>query len=758
MRAVNTPTTALGLLGFLASGAMVVHASDTLYVDDDAPAGGDGLSWPAAYRYLQDALAAAESSGGAIVEIHVAAGTYRPDQGQNQTTSDRAASFALLNGLAVRGGYAGLGNPDPDLRYIEAHESVLFGDLAGDDGETGGSNGENSYHVVTAHDVDATAVLDGFTITSGSANGPDDNQNGGGLYANPGSPTVSKCTFIHNSAHDGGGAYCEEGSITFSDCVFLDNRAYSSGGGLYSRDGAADVQRCRFARNSANYSGGADFYRADVIVSECMFEANHAFAAGGAVFIDESPATVVNCRFLGNSGRHGGAVYSSLYHSGDSQLVNSVFIANQAGYRGGAIYSSGFDHDVATTITNCTIVANDSARDLGEGVYTYNRYNSHCYVANSILWANGGASPGEQATENTNIDYSCIQGGWTGGGGTGIIDGDPLFRLDPEGWSYGTSSYGNVRLAPGSPCLDFGDNDADIDRAVAGIQPLPDFDLDNLLRIVDEPLAPDRTLPPVVDMGAYEYQDDCNGNLILDSVELDAGTGDDCNANFVLDECESQDDCNINDVLDICDMATGQFPDCNLNDIMDECDISSGASQDQDNSGVPDECETALTGYWRMDIGFDVTGCYWFDHYATQVRYLRFDENSDLAESWILVNGEYLKLEYPSTDGFSVNRLFYAGELTANTDRTIAAQRFVSHTGKWGLTELVVVNDGSGGFEYGAEDGKTLLEGTLNPELTVMTGTWEFRESWGGSMRTIHRDAPGRVAAGAADDHRSRSR
>ena len=53
--------------------------ADTLYVEDNAPPGGDGLSWRSPYTYLQDALYHAAADP-AIAEIRVAAGTYKPDQ------------------------------------------------------------------------------------------------------------------------------------------------------------------------------------------------------------------------------------------------------------------------------------------------------------------------------------------------------------------------------------------------------------------------------------------------------------------------------------------------------------------------------------------------------------------------------------------------------------------------------------------------------------------------------------------------------
>ena len=43
-------------------------------------------------------------------------------------------TFQLLDGLAIRGGYAGIGAPDPDARLIDTYFTMLTGDLSDDDG------------------------------------------------------------------------------------------------------------------------------------------------------------------------------------------------------------------------------------------------------------------------------------------------------------------------------------------------------------------------------------------------------------------------------------------------------------------------------------------------------------------------------------------------------------------------------------------------------------------------------------------------
>jgi hypothetical protein len=100
-----------------------------------------------------------------------------------------------------------------------------------------------------------------------------------------------------------------------------------------------------------------------------------------------------------------------------------------------------------------------------------------------------------------------------------------------------------------------------------------------------------------------ECEPDCDGNGIADSCDIDAGTSEDCNANGIPDECES--DCNGNGIADSCDVGGGGSPDCNANAIPDECevdcndngvpddcDIADLTSDDCNGNGIPDECET----------------------------------------------------------------------------------------------------------------------------------------------------------------------
>ncbi|MBW8000906.1 MAG: hypothetical protein FVQ80_02665 [Planctomycetes bacterium] len=188
-------------------------------VDADATGGNDGTSWSDAYTQLQSAFAAAGSGD----KILVAAGTYKPDYDVNSSThtGDRMATFQLINGVSVKGGYAGFSEPIPSCRDIKLYETILTGDIGIAD-----SNSDNSYHVVTGSGTDANAVLDGFTITQGYADEAVNDGRGGGMYNFSGSPTVKNCTFVENYASAmGGGMFNQLSAPMITNCTFIRNRS-----------------------------------------------------------------------------------------------------------------------------------------------------------------------------------------------------------------------------------------------------------------------------------------------------------------------------------------------------------------------------------------------------------------------------------------------------------------------------------------------------------------------------------------------------
>ena len=292
----------------LAGMAPAIAAGGVIYVDADASPGGDGSSWEDAYKYLQDALAVAVADD----QIWVAEGTYKPDANTANPsgTGEREATFQLINGVAIYGGYAGYGQPDPNERDFQLYETILSGDLNRDDVDvsdpcdllTEPTRADNSYHVVTGSGTDATAVLDGFTITAGNANGSGPYYTGGGMHNdNYSSPTVTNCTFIGNSADWGAGIFnYDYSSPTVTNCTFSSNSAVNYGGGM-----------CNVTFSSPT-------------VTNCTFIGNSAGSHGGGMSNERSSSpTLTNCILWGDSAPSGAEIYN-IYTSTPSVTYSDI--------------------------------------------------------------------------------------------------------------------------------------------------------------------------------------------------------------------------------------------------------------------------------------------------------------------------------------------------------------------------------------------------------------------------------------------------
>jgi hypothetical protein len=317
----------------------------------------DGKSWKTAYAELQVALA--EAYQGAD-EVWVAAGTYRPAR-----DVDRRAAFRLKQGLALYGGFKG-GETARDQRDWQVNETVLSGDLGSPLGREG-----NSYHVVVGA---VGAVLDGFTVTGGNADGEGFYSHGGGLLNYNGcSPAVSNCVFTGNHGLEGGAIYNYNLSApAITACEFRDNSA-EKGGAMVNRVGASpDVRACRFVGNTATWRGGALLidYGSGPRISRCAFEDNRSGGHGGGVFLESVAAQLGivgthfdGCTFRGNAAdlRGGGIACAD---ASNPTVTGCDFSGNVAGKGGGAISN---DYFVTATVRGCTFTGNtggDGAADI----------------------------------------------------------------------------------------------------------------------------------------------------------------------------------------------------------------------------------------------------------------------------------------------------------------------------------------------------------------------------------------------------------
>ncbi len=222
----------------------------TIYVDADNTTGPwDGTS-AHPFRYIQTGLDEAQASGDTVL---VGAGVYVGTRNKDLTFDGKAVTLRSEDGPAVT--------------IIDCQNSGRGFNFNAGEG--------------------AGAGVDGFTIRNGSVVG-----NGGAIYCEGSSPTITNCTIKGNTASDdggaiscywysdpqiincritgnaltdgnGGGIYCERSSPTITNCQITDNFTGSSGdgGGLYCYDGSSPtITNCTVANNWARFYAGIYCY------------------------------------------------------------------------------------------------------------------------------------------------------------------------------------------------------------------------------------------------------------------------------------------------------------------------------------------------------------------------------------------------------------------------------------------------------------------------------------------------------------------
>lgn len=461
---VDAPTLSITVTPLIGAGSinglqlrLAAALSSRIYVDAAATGANHGGTWADAYPSLQTALTAAANSGGVIQEIWVARGTYKPTTGALRT-----ARFTMRNNLAIYGGFAGT-ETSLDQRSPGANPTRLSG-LIGS-----GLDGEKTYQIVDASNVDETAVLDGFIIENGNANGVSPFNTGAGVYSVNGSPKIRNCTFLGlKSSVTGAGMASRLGSPIVSNCRFINSQSTGGAAVFHSLGGNLRLVNCRFHGSAASDFGGAvQVFSGQAALVNCFFTGNHAVVQGGAAYIAGATgqATFINCTIVNNSAATTGGIY--LTDGADATLINSIVFGNT-------------DTDGATSVQGAQL-----ASAVAGSVFTLTR--------------------------------NAVQG-WTGTlGGTGntALASSPFANLAGTDGVVGTGDDDGRLAEPptGSPCIDAGTNAlmpqdiADLDGDGNTSEPVP-LDLAGGLRFVDVAAVADTGVgpAPVVDLGAFEFQ------------------------------------------------------------------------------------------------------------------------------------------------------------------------------------------------------------------------------------------------------------
>src|SRR5690606_12153798 len=359
------------------------YSQEIIYVTENGT--GDGSSWENARGDLYELLEYLWDSNYWIGEIWVAAGTYQPPLNQ---------SFTMVNNVSIYGGFTGT-ETSRDQRDWMANPTYLKGN-----GASVIYNDDN--------DVSTTAVLDGFHIIDGYSA-----TNGGGIFNNRASPTISNCVFSGNTAVKGGAIFnganapiitnCEfrnniatEGGAVYNirsgsaytDCIFENNHAYSKGGAMYNSGAALRVDSSQFISNTSDLYGGAIANDNFINISsswktlfiDCEFSQNASIDSGGVIHNDGDADAFFNaCIFTDNSTGNSGGVFNNI--DGGLYFMNALVTYNHAE---SAALGVGLDN-TWNVFVNSTVTEN-TATD--ESLIIHN--DSNYLIFNSILIHNSG--------------------------------------------------------------------------------------------------------------------------------------------------------------------------------------------------------------------------------------------------------------------------------------------------------------------------------------------------------------------------------
>lgn len=215
-------------------------AEGIVYVTENGAGMKDGSSWANACPGLADVLEEARTNASAgIQQIWAAQGTYLPKYKAGNGTSDRHRAFTFAKDVKVYGGFSGTDDAETvDSREAMHCVSTLSGDLG-----LSGDNADNAYHVVIGAGNLGTAILDGFTITGGNADGSSsisvseqtlyDSHGAGIILVGSASPEISNCIITGNAAVDGAGMLISASSPVMKNSLVTNNTATRDAGGLY---------------------------------------------------------------------------------------------------------------------------------------------------------------------------------------------------------------------------------------------------------------------------------------------------------------------------------------------------------------------------------------------------------------------------------------------------------------------------------------------------------------------------------------------
>jgi len=259
-------------------------------------------NWATASTDIQSAVDLALVPGQSVL---VSNGLYQ--------TGGRLAAFSTTNRVAVTRAMRISSVNGPAVTVIQGQRASAGGGLGAD--------------AIRCVYLASGAVLDGFTLTTGSTTSFDD---GGGVYCASATAIVTNCIFHANYGYLGAGVF----SGTVNNCMLRYNAAYAYGGGGYQ----TTFNNCALTNNVANLEGGNASYGT---LNNCFIIDGSALNNGGGLRY----STANNCILWHNNSDHGAGAYQA--------TLNNCIVANNYAYvSGGGNYLG--------TLRNCIVYNNGS--------------------------------------------------------------------------------------------------------------------------------------------------------------------------------------------------------------------------------------------------------------------------------------------------------------------------------------------------------------------------------------------------------------
>jgi len=397
-----------------------------MYVDDDAAPGGDGSSWANALDDLRLAFAVARASGD-VDELWIAQGVYTPSEFPG-------IAFEPVGGLSVYGGFEGSEQTLEDRLPPQIYQTILSGDLAGDDAGGFDNREDNSATVVAMFEETEPIVLDGLTVSGGaSLNG-------------------FRCFDPGSGFDDGGGVFVLFAEAHIRNCLIRDNCGSNAGGALLANYEPWTLADTDFVNNRSigeQASAGAGEFWSNAgetrLVERCRFLGNRSESSVAAVRARNGTFVFDNCEFAGNLSQRYGPSALTIQQTEGSVISNCTFTRNRC----------ESDHTAGTVVLRLLDFETSPP----------------CEISNSLLWFNDGKSgtvtnyrTGEYSELGTmspsvvTFSNTTVMG-WSGRFGGSNNDGtDPFFRNSFGGDGIRGTLDDDNALNPSSPAIDSGDN------------------------------------------------------------------------------------------------------------------------------------------------------------------------------------------------------------------------------------------------------------------------------------------------------------